>query len=79
MTRAPDWQLQKQITLGLLLAIALQTSGALIWSGRVGERLDTLEREAARQSPVAERLAGLEAEMRSARASLERIERRLDD
>lgn len=79
MTRAPDWQLQKQITLGLLLAIALQTSGALIWSGRVGERLDTLERETARQSPVAERLAGLEADMRSARASLERIERRLDD
>lgn len=79
MTVAKDWTLQKQVTLGVVLAIALQTSGALIWSGRVGERLDTLERDATRQQPVAERLAGLEAEMRAARTALERIERRLDD
>ncbi len=79
MTTIKDWSLQKQVTLGVVLAIALQTSGALIWTGRVGERLDMLERETDRRQPVAERLAALEAEMRSARASLDRIERRLDD
>ena len=71
--------MQKQVTLGLIFAILLQTSGALIWSGRVGERLNQLEQISDRQSPLAERLAGLEAEMRLARESLVRIERRMEE
>lgn len=74
-----DWTLQRQVTLGVLLALALQTSGALIWSGRVGERLDQLERADARGQPVAERLARLETEMQLVRDSLLRIERRMDE
>lgn len=72
------WTLQRQVTLGVLLAIGLQTSGALIWSGRVAERLDRLEGETGRQGELAERLAGLEAEMRLARETLVRIERRME-
>ena len=72
------WTLQRQVTLGVLLAIALQTSGALIWSGRVAERLDQLEQANDRAGPLAERLARLEAEMRLARESLVRIERRME-
>jgi hypothetical protein len=79
MTALPRWQLQRQVTLGVMLALMLQTSGALIWFGRVGERLDQLERTTTRQVPLAERLARLEAEMRLARESLVRIERRMDD
>lgn len=79
MTETGRWHVQRQITLGVILALALQTSGALIWSGRVGARLDQLETSAQRQAPTAERLAGLEAEMRLMRESLNRIERRLDD
>jgi Tfp pilus assembly protein PilO len=79
MTALPRWQLQRQVTLGVLLALLLQTSGALIWFGQVGERLDQLERTTTRQVPLAERLARLEAEMRLARESLVRIERRMDD
>jgi hypothetical protein len=79
MTEASRWHVQRQITLGVLLALALQTSGALIWSGRVGARLDQIEAENARQAPTAERLAGLETEMRLMRESLHRIERRIED
>ncbi|OLF72288.1 hypothetical protein AWH62_10655 [Maricaulis sp. W15] len=79
MREADNWTVQKQVTLGLVFAILLQTSGALIWSGRVGERLDQLEHVSDRQSPLAERLARLEAEMRLARESLVRIERRMEE
>ncbi|WP_300543509.1 hypothetical protein [Maricaulis sp.] len=79
MTTKTGWTLQRQITLGVLLAIGLQSGGALIWSGRVAERLDQLERENLRTEPLAERLARLEAEMRLARESLVRIERRMDE
>ena len=78
MTDAVRWHLHRQITLGVVLAFLVQTSGALIWFGRVGERLDQLEHEVVRQEPMAERLARLEAEVRLARESLVRIERRLD-
>ena len=78
MTDSPRWHLQRQITLGVLLALLVQTSGALIWAGRVGERLDYLERDSLRSSPFAERLAGLETEMRLARQSLNRIEQRME-
>ena len=79
MCEAENWSVQRQVTLGLIFAILLQTSGALIWSGRVGERLDYLEQSSDRQSPLAERLARLEAEVRLARESLVRIERRMDE
>ncbi|WP_323762595.1 hypothetical protein [Maricaulis sp.] len=79
MREIDNWTVQKQVTLGLIFAIALQTSGALIWSGRVGERLDQLEHVSDRASPLAERLARLEAEMRLARESLVRIERRMEE
>ncbi|WP_297735366.1 hypothetical protein [uncultured Maricaulis sp.] len=79
MREAESWTVQRQVTLGLIFAILLQTSGALIWSGRVGERLNQLEQISDRQSPLAERLAGLEAEMRLARESLVRIERRMEE
>ena len=78
MTDAVRWHLHRQITLGVVLAFLVQTSGALIWFGRVGERLDQLEYEVVRQEPMAERLARLEAGVGLARESLVRIERRLD-
>ncbi|WP_417498070.1 hypothetical protein [Maricaulis sp.] len=79
MSETRDWHLQRQVTLGVVLALVLQTSGALVWFGRVGERLDQLERDNARQSALAERMAGLEAEVRLARESLVRIERRMEE
>ncbi|MBO6765767.1 hypothetical protein [Maricaulis sp.] len=79
MSEMPRWTLQRQVTAGVLLAIGLQSAGALIWSGRVAERLDQLEYANDRAGPLAERLARLEAEMRLARESLVRIERRMEE
>lgn len=58
--------------------LALQTGAALVWAGATGERIRHLENSVENAAPVNERLARLEAEAASARAALERIERRLD-
>lgn len=79
----PPLRLERTLTFGVLLALALQTGGALIWAGATGERLDQMERrlevQDASTAPVSERLARLETHAVNARASLERIERRLDE
>lgn len=62
----------------LIFTIVLETAGAFIWAGRASARLEDVERRVALQQPVAERLARLEVRADDARASLERIERRLD-
>ncbi|MES1202199.1 MAG: hypothetical protein ABUS57_12210 [Pseudomonadota bacterium] len=67
-----------RITYGLILAVALETVGGLLWAGRAAERLDTVERSVATQPEVAERLARLEAQVADAQRSLNRIEHRLD-
>lgn len=68
----------RTITFGLVLAVLVQTAGALLWAGAAEARLSTLEAQAITDLPVAERLARLEEQMIGARQSLGRIERRLD-
>lgn len=68
----------RTITFGLVLAVLVQTAGALLWAGAAEARLSTLESQAIADMPVAERLARLEEQMIGARQSLTRIERRLD-
>lgn len=67
-----------RVTYALILALVLETAGALIWAGRAAARLDEVERAVATQPEVAERLARLEEQISEARRSLTRIERRLD-
>ncbi len=71
-------QMDRTITFGLVLAVLVQTAGALLWAGAAEARLAQLETQAAADVPVAERLARLEEQMVGARQSLTRIERRLD-
>ncbi|XBQ16294.1 MAG: hypothetical protein ABL308_00090 [Oceanicaulis sp.] len=73
------WRLDRKITLGVLAALALQTSGALIWAGAASERLDQLEHRAEAGAAVNERLARLEESAAHTRAALDRIERRLNE
>lgn len=73
-----SWRFERQITLGVVIAIALQTAGALVWAGSTGERLTQLESSAQAGEPVNERLARLETQVVHMRATLDRIERRLD-
>ncbi len=72
-------QIDRTVTFGLVLAILIQTAGALLWAGAAEARLATLETQAAVDAPIAERLARLEEQMTMARQSLGRIETRLDE
>lgn len=72
------FKLNRSISLGIFVTIAIQSLGALMWAGAAEARLQALETTALSSAPVAERLARLEEQMHMARQSLERIERRLD-
>ena len=67
-----------RVTYALVLALFLETAGGLMWAGRAAARLDEMERAVATQPEVAERLARLEEQVAQARASLARIEQRMD-
>lgn len=67
-----------RITIAVLLTLSVEVGGALLWIGSAAQRIDAVETALSVQPPVAERLARLEAEMAAARASLIRIESRLD-
>jgi uncharacterized protein YceH (UPF0502 family) len=71
-------RLDKRISLAVLLAIAIETAGALIWAGSAAERIDQLEVQSAQSGQTNERLARLEAQVAAMRAQLDRIEARLD-
>jgi hypothetical protein len=77
--RDTGWRFERQVTLGVVVAIALQTAGALIWAGATGERIRHLEARVEAMGPVNERMARLEEHAAHTRAALERIERRLSD
>ena len=76
-------QIDRTVTFGLVLAVLVQTAGALLWAGAAEARLAHLESQAKLDAPmtlpVAERLARLEEQMSMARESLTRIEHRLDE
>ena len=73
-----SWRLDRQVTAGVLLAVALQTGGVLIWAGREATRIEVIEQRLDRQSNVSERLTRLEEQVFAARATLERMEHKLD-
>lgn len=68
----------RRISVAVVLAIVLETTGALLWAGAAAERIDQLESGAAQSDLANERLARLEAHAAAMRAQLDRIEVRLD-
>lgn len=70
--------IERKLTAGFILALAIQTGGALIWAGAAAERLEALEKRADLARPVGERLARLEAKLDAIDAQLDRIESRLE-
>jgi hypothetical protein len=71
-------KIESKVTLALMLAIALQAAGVLIWAGAAGERIAGLEAAAREGRPIVERLARVEAELAAMRVQLDRIERRME-
>ena len=43
ISETQNWRMDRQISLGVLIAIVLQTAGALMWTGEAGARLKHLE------------------------------------
>lgn len=72
------WKLDRHIPVALVVAILLQTGVALMWSGAAAERLSALETRSGRTDEVVERTARLEEQSQAMRASLARIEEKLD-
>ena len=68
----------KRIPVALIAALAVQTVGGLVWAGGAAARIGALEARVAEQRLVAERLARLEEQGLAMRASLDRIEGRLE-
>ncbi|MFN4225310.1 MAG: hypothetical protein ACK4HR_03260 [Hyphomonas sp.] len=68
----------RRLTIGVILAVAAQTAGVLLWTGAAAQRLETLEERAREGGPVAERLARVEAELGAVRVQLDRIERKME-
>ena len=77
-TEVERWGFDRKIPLVLIVALAVQTGGALMWAGGEARRISELELRLDRQSGVAERLARLEAGADATRAALARIEAKLD-
>lgn len=71
------WNFDRKVTLAVVIALALQTGGALVWTGRAMERLQTLEETARSARPVEVRLARVETRLDSLGEQLDRIEQRL--
>lgn len=69
----------KKTAAALGVALAVQTVGGLVWAGGAAARIATLEERVGEQRLVAERLARLEEQGAATRASVERIETRLED
>lgn len=68
----------KKIPVAVIVALAVQTVGGLVWAGGAAARIATLEERVGEQRLVAERLARLEEQSLATRAAVERMERRLE-
>jgi len=71
------FQFNQTITLGLLITLLIETTGALLWVGGASARLGLLELQMNSHIEVSERLARLEGETSQMATSLSRIEREL--
>jgi len=74
----PRFRFDGQVTLAVVITIAIQAAGGLLWAGRASARIDELSRRVEGQSEMSERLARLEEQVAATRLTLERLERRLE-
>lgn len=70
---------EMKITVAVGAAVIAQSATALIWAGAAAERLAALEKRAGATIELLERTARLEEQVAAARASLVRIETKIDE
>lgn len=66
------------VPMAVVVTVVIQTAFVLLWVGRASARLDMMETRLEAQAGVSERLARLEEQALAQRASLERIEAKLN-
>ena len=71
-------EMMKRVPVAVIVALAVQTAGALVWAGGAAARISVLEDKVGEHRQVAERLARLEEQSKATRAAVERIEMRLE-
>ena len=67
-----------RLSLALIMMLLGQTITALLWAGGASERIAQLEKRAENSGNLIERTARLEEQVIYIRASLDRIEQKLD-
>lgn len=72
------WHLDKKVPIALIIAIMVQTGGALWWTSKLDSRIETVERHVADTKDDAARLVRLEAFRDNLGNRLDRIEAKLD-
>jgi len=70
--------IERKLTAAFVLALAVQTGGALMWAGAAAQRIEVLEDRVEAARPVAERLARVETKLEAVRAQLDRIENKVE-
>ena len=70
--------IDKKITVGVILALIVESAGVFAWADATGERLREVEMRVSTQSQMAERLARVEVKLDLTGAQLARIARKLE-
>ena len=70
--------IERKLSAAVLLALAVQTGGVLVWAGAAAQRIAALEVRVEAQVPTAERLARVEARLEAVQAQLARIEDKVE-
>lgn len=68
----------RKITMAFVLAVLVQSAGALLWAGAAAERINAMEEELDKRRPVIAQATRVEVELKLMRRQLERIERKLE-
>jgi hypothetical protein len=71
------WHLDKKVPIALIITIVMQTGCFIWWAASLSERVNTLERDALRSAPYAERIVRLETRMESIADGILEIKRLL--
>ena len=74
-TRSEQWHLDKRVPIALILAILLQTGGALWWAAAVSERVNYLEKQLSASAPQADRLTRVEVKIEAIQDGITEIKR----
>lgn len=70
--------IERKVTLAVVLAMAMEAAGALVWAGEASQRLTEVEGRVTAQAGFDERMARMEVRLELASAQLSRIEKKLD-